>query len=184
MNNIATANNIKFSLNSLENSSGVISAPVPNIKNEFTMHEPIRFPIAKPPSALTTAITAVIISGKAVPIATIVNPITLWLNPKIFASSLASSTTRSPPNFNRTTPIIINTIESKTLILDFSLLLFSSLSVFQMSFISIIIGYKKYIKYKITKILPSDLLIKLSGLPNIPIPIKRITRVEINATGR
>ena len=128
MNNIATANNIKFSLNSLENSSGVISAPVPNIKNEFTMHEPIRFPIAKPPSALTTAITAVIISGKAVPIATIVNPITLWLNPKIFASSLASSTTRSPPNFNRTTPIIINTIESKTLILDFSLLLFSSLS--------------------------------------------------------
>ena len=48
INSILPASNIKFSLNSFENVSGVIIAPVPNIKNEFKMHEPIKFPIANP----------------------------------------------------------------------------------------------------------------------------------------
>ena len=69
-------------------------------------------------SSLITAITAVIISGKAVPIATIVRPITLSLIPKNSASSVASSTTISPPNFNNILPIITKSIDEAKIIRD------------------------------------------------------------------
>ena len=115
INNILAASNNRFSLNSFENVSGVISAPVPIIKNEFNIQEPIKFPTANPPSFFITAITDVIISGRAVPIATIVNPIILSLIPKIVANMLDCSTTKSPPNFSNIIPIIIYIIETKIL---------------------------------------------------------------------
>ena len=68
---------IKLELKLSENSSGVITAPTPNIKNIFKTHEPTKLPTAKSVSFFKTAIIEVIISGIAVPIATIVSPITL-----------------------------------------------------------------------------------------------------------
>ena len=97
----------KLFTNSPEKLSGVIIAPTPSIKNEFNIQEPIRFPNANPCSPFTLAIIEVISSGKAVPIATIVSPITLSEIPYIAAILLASSNTISPPYFSNIAPIII-----------------------------------------------------------------------------
>ena len=57
---------IKLELKLSENSSGVITAPTPNIKNIFKTHEPTKLPTAKSVSFFITAIIEVIISGIAV----------------------------------------------------------------------------------------------------------------------
>ena len=123
---LETINNIKFWLNSLENSKGVIIAPTPKIKNKLRTQEPTKFPTAKSVSFLITAIIDVTSSGIAVPIATIVKPITLSDILKLSAISVALSTTKSPPYLSSTIPIIINRIESSTLIFGLFLLLLAS----------------------------------------------------------
>ena len=65
----------KFSVNSAEIVSGVIAAPIPKIRKEFNTLEPIKFPTAISASPVITAIKEVTISGRAVPIATMVSPI-------------------------------------------------------------------------------------------------------------
>lgn len=77
INNTEKAKSIKLYINSIEMLNDIIIAPVPNIRKKFNIHEPIKFPTAKSSSFLITATIDVISSGKAVPIATIVNPITL-----------------------------------------------------------------------------------------------------------
>lgn len=174
---------IKLSINSLEKANGVIIAPVPNIKNEFNIHEPIKFPTAKFPSFLITAIIDVTNSGKAVPIATIVNPITLSEIPYFIAISVVSFTTTFPPLFNAIIPTIIKSIDNSVPSALICFFLFSLIDIL-ISFISITIGYKKYNKYNATKIIPSVLFIRLFGLPNIPNPKDNTTIVENNATGK
>lgn len=142
INIIEKIKSIKLNINSFEKANGVIIAPVPNIKNEFNIHEPIKFPTAKSPSFFITAIIDVINSGKAVPIATIVKPITLSEIPYFIAISVDSFTTISPPNFNATTPNIIKIIDNNMFSDLFDFWLFS-LTDFFISFISIITGYKK-----------------------------------------
>ena len=120
----------------------MILAPTPKIKNILNIHEPTRFPTAKSVSFFNTAIIDVTSSGIAVPIAIIVNPITLSGTFNCSAIFVALSTTKSPPYFNNITPTIKINIDLNRLILDvFSL---SSLIVFTIPFISFIIGYKKY----------------------------------------
>ena len=75
--NVETHSKIKFWVKSAENAKGVIIAPIPRIRNRFSTHEPTRFPTAKSVSFLNVAIIEVTSSGIAVPIATIVSPITL-----------------------------------------------------------------------------------------------------------
>ena len=64
-------------LNLEENCKGVIIAPTPSIRKILRTQEPTRFPTAKFVSFLIIAIIDVTNSGIAVPIATIVEPITI-----------------------------------------------------------------------------------------------------------
>ena len=110
---IEKANNIKLLIKDVEKVNGVIIAPVPNIKKEFKIHEPIKFPVAKSSSFFIIAIIDVINSGKAVPIAIIVEPITLSGIPNFKAISVADSTTQFPPVFKSSTPNTIKNVEDK-----------------------------------------------------------------------
>ena len=60
----------------IEKLRGLIIAAIPNVKKRFNTHEPTKFPIAKSVSFLIIAIIEVTSSGDAVPMATIVEPIT------------------------------------------------------------------------------------------------------------
>ena len=75
--NVQKQSNIKFCINSVVNSRGVSIAPIPKIKSKLSVQEPIIFPTAKSVSFFIIDTIDVTSSGRAVPIATIVRPITL-----------------------------------------------------------------------------------------------------------
>ena len=80
------------------------------------MFEPTILPIAISLSPLIAAVTLVTNSGKLVPIATIVNPITFSLTLNVIAILFAFSTTNSLPNFNNIIPRSISIVFLKILI--------------------------------------------------------------------
>ena len=108
---------IKFCIKSGVNSSGVIIAPIPKIKNKLSTQEPTKLPTAISVSLRIAAKIDVTSSGRAVPIATTVKPITLSDILKYKAMFVAESTTKSPPYFNKNTPTTINNRENGILIL-------------------------------------------------------------------
>ena len=81
-------------------------APNPINKHKLKILEPIIFPSNKSDSFFLAAIIPVIISGKAVPIATIVIPINRSDKPSASAIKIELSTTKSEPNFNPSIPKI------------------------------------------------------------------------------
>ena len=94
--NIVTNINInKLPLKSVANVKGFITAPKPISKHKFNIFDPVIFPSSKSGSPLLADIIPVIISGNAVPIATIVIPINLSDKPKVSAIIIALSTTKS-----------------------------------------------------------------------------------------
>lgn len=90
--------------------SGFITAPKPIIKKRLRMQEPIRLPIAKPSVPLSVAVIDVISSGRAVPMPTIVRPMTLSGIPDGFTGDkiLALSTAKSAPNLSAIKPKAMN----------------------------------------------------------------------------
>ena len=106
--NIVTAIKINIlSLKSVANIKGLIAAPNPTKKQRFKILEPDIFPNNKSVSFLLADIIPVMISGRAVPAATIVIPINLSDNPNLLAIITELSTTKSEPNFNPKIPKII-----------------------------------------------------------------------------
>ena len=104
---VTTMRSINALLKSVANVKGFITAPKPISKHKFKILDPVIFPSNKSASPLLADIIPVIISGSAVPIATIVIPINLSDNPKFSAIIIALSTTKSEPNFNPNIPRII-----------------------------------------------------------------------------
>ena len=74
------------------------------------MLEPITLPSAISTSSFLAATIEVTNSGRLVPSATIVRPISVWLKPNPAAIADAPSTTKSPPNFIAIIPPIIKTM--------------------------------------------------------------------------
>ena len=70
------------------------------------MLDPVKFPINKSVSFFLPAIIPVIISGNAVPIATIVIPINFSDSPSFVAIDILLFTTKSDPNFSPNIPTI------------------------------------------------------------------------------
>lgn len=91
-------------LKPVEYVNGLIIAPIPISKHKFKIFEPEIFPNNISVLSLFADITPVIISGNAVPIATIVIPINFSVNPSLLAINIELSTTKSDPNFNPNTP--------------------------------------------------------------------------------
>ena len=106
-NSVITININKLPLNLVVNVKGFITAPNPINKHKFKMLEPDIFPNNRSVSSFFAATIPVIISGKDVPIATIVMPINLSDHPISCAISIKLSTTNSEPNFNPNIPKII-----------------------------------------------------------------------------
>ena len=102
--------NIKMIMEILKfvaNTNGLIIAPIPTNKHKFIILDPIIFPNNKSVSLFLADIIPVVISGRDVPIATIVIPINPSDNPIAFAISTELSTTKSAPNFNPSIPKIM-----------------------------------------------------------------------------
>ena len=95
-----------LSLKSVANTNGLISAPNPINKHKFKILEPDIFPRSKSVLFFLADIIPVIISGRAVPIATTVIPINLSDSPKFSAIITELSTTKSAPNFSPNMPKI------------------------------------------------------------------------------
>ena len=87
------------------NGSGLMSAVIPNIQKTLKMFDPIAFPIARSVCPWRIADTVVASSGSDVPIATMVRPIILSLNPACVARIIALSTIHFPPRTRPTIPI-------------------------------------------------------------------------------
>ncbi len=83
---------------------GCINEESPKTNKMLKILEPKAFPTAKSLSPLSAATTLVISSGKDVPMATMVSPISALLMPKDSAISLAESTTSLPPKIIATSP--------------------------------------------------------------------------------
>ena len=115
-------------LKSLINVKGLIIAPKPINTHKFIIFEPITFPTNNSVSFFLADIILVIISGKDVPIATIVIPINLSVNPNLLAISIELSTTKSAPNFKPNIPKIKNIIIFFVEYSSFVLTLFAILS--------------------------------------------------------
>ena len=88
------------------NLKGLIIAPSPTSKHKFKILEPVILPSNKSDSSLFADIIPVIISGNAVPTATMVIPINLSDKPKLSAIKIELSTTKSDPNFSPNIPKI------------------------------------------------------------------------------
>gem|GEM_PF-3433263 len=86
------------------NVTGLISAVIPRTKNTLNMLDPTIFPTAMLVCHLVTATIDVASSGKDVPIASMVSPISFSLHHRIVASWTAFSTTRFPPKVNQMIP--------------------------------------------------------------------------------
>ena len=86
---------------------GEITEVKPNINNILNILEHITFPIAISVSPLRVAIILVTSSGKLVPMAIIVNAITVSLIPSVLAIPVAPLTTNCPPKAIPAIPIII-----------------------------------------------------------------------------
>ena len=99
---------IKFSID-LESSSIIDKIePKPNIRQKLMIHDPIIFPSAMLWFPFIIATIEVTSSGREVPNATIVSPITFVGTFKIEEISIEDSTTKSPPYFKEKPPSIIN----------------------------------------------------------------------------
>ena len=90
------------------NGIGDMIPVIPNTNKMLNIFEPIIFPIAISDSCLCAAITLVTSSGKLVPIAMIVSPITRSETPIYRAILHADSTVSVLPHTNATKPNIIN----------------------------------------------------------------------------
>ena len=107
---VITMRSISALLKSVANVKGLMTAPIPTNRHKFIILEPDIFPNNKSVSSFLADIIPVIISGKAVPIATIVIPMNRSDNPKLLAIVTELSTTKSAPNFSPKIPNIIYTI--------------------------------------------------------------------------
>ena len=87
---------------------GKIVADAPIIRKILKIFEPTTLPTAISLSPFLAAITDVTNSGRDVPHATIVRPISASLRPKNLAISFAPSTDKSPPKTMPASPIPIN----------------------------------------------------------------------------
>ena len=89
-----TTNNTAKSINKdVDTLIGLIADAVPKINNKLNVLEPSIFPRAISSSPFNIATTDVTNSGREVPIATIVSPISLSLMPKVVAISFEEFTT-------------------------------------------------------------------------------------------
>lgn len=78
------------------NPTGLIAAATPSTKRILKILEPMTLPSAYDSSFLE-ATMEVTSSGRLVPMAMIVSPISVWLSPRLDAIEDAPSTTKSPP---------------------------------------------------------------------------------------
>ena len=91
----------------LENGNGFIIAETPKIQNILNMFDPTTLPTAMSTFFLYAATAEVASSGKDVPTATTVSPISAWLTPKLLAKATAPSTIHFPPKVNPINPAMI-----------------------------------------------------------------------------
>ena len=110
------------------NGIGAINQVIPRIPNMLNTLLPTMFPMAISFCFLRAATTEVASSGRLVPTATIVSPITASDSPIFFASSTAPSTMNFPPNTSQTRPMIIKIIDLRKLIAPPASSLFSPVS--------------------------------------------------------
>lgn len=101
---VISINIITLILKLLEYVNGLITAPIPINKHKFKIFEPDTIPNNISVLSFFAAIIPVIISGNAVPIATIVIPINFSVKPSLPAIKVELSTTKSAPNFSPSTP--------------------------------------------------------------------------------
>src|SRR6187551_1148975 len=87
---------------------GDTNPEIPNTHKILKILLPTTLPTAISRSPLTVATTEVTTSGKEVPAATIVKPITASLTPHAVASSTALCTNQRAPNTNNVNPPITN----------------------------------------------------------------------------
>ena len=87
--------------------TGWINAEIPKMNRRLKILEPITFPIAIPVSPFLAATADVTSSGRDVPIATIVSPISVSVIPAALAISFALFTTTCPPAMISASPITI-----------------------------------------------------------------------------
>lgn len=92
----------------LPSCSGVIVADAPRTRNILKILLPTTLPIAMPGFPFRAAATEVASSGREVPQATMVSPMTASLTPNALAISDAPLTKRSPPNMSAARPAMIN----------------------------------------------------------------------------
>ena len=95
---------------------GEMTPVKPNIAKILNTFEPNTLPIAMPLLPFFAATTLVASSGRDVPPATIVSPITASLTPSCCATKVAESTNRLLPIINPAKPPMINTTDFKTLV--------------------------------------------------------------------
>ncbi len=93
------------------NFRGLIVAEAPRTRKILNMLLPMTFPIAKPGLPLIADITEVASSGREVPAATIVKPITASLTPRADAMPDAPSTNQFPPNIRPPRPRAIHSTD-------------------------------------------------------------------------
>ena len=79
------------------NPTGLIAAATPSTKRILKILEPMTLPSAISTSSFLEATMEVTSSGRLVPMAMIVSPISVWLSPRLDAIEDAPSTTKSPP---------------------------------------------------------------------------------------
>ena len=116
---------------SIRNPTGLIAAAIPSTSKMLKMLEPITFPSAISTSFFLAATMEVTSSGRLVPSATIVSPISVWLSPNDNAISDALLTTKSPPNLIAIIPPTI-----KSMLFHIGIILISSSTYSPDSFIS------------------------------------------------
>jgi len=102
---IPSKNTVSMNIPELKSiSTGLIDAAIPRMKRRLNRFEPITLPTAISHSPFLAATIEVTSSGKEVPQATMVSPISMGLIPKDAAIADAESTTQSPPTIIRTIP--------------------------------------------------------------------------------
>ena len=100
--------NISSKLNIGRKFKGLIAAPKPMIRKRLRIQDPIKLPIASPSVPFRVAVIEVINSGSAVPMPTIVRPMTLSGIPICCPISVALSTAKSAPNLRAINPKTMN----------------------------------------------------------------------------
>lgn len=86
---------------------GLIALLIPKMNRILKILDPSTLPITIPLSPFLSAVIDVTSSGKDVPIATMVRPMSASLNPNVLAMKLAPSTTKSEPIMIPIIPIIM-----------------------------------------------------------------------------